>query len=56
MKANVKLLRDLILCIQLLRKSLSEEDLGEPHRTRVAFVVKKLEGIYNMLSGEEGVE
>jgi hypothetical protein len=56
MKGNVKLLRNLILCIQLLRKSLSEEDLGEPHRTRIAFVVKKLESIYDTLSGGEFLE
>jgi hypothetical protein len=56
MKANVKLLRDILLCIQLLKRSLSEEDLGEPHRTRVAFVVKKLEGIYDTLSGGEFLE
>jgi hypothetical protein len=55
MKGNVKLLRNLILCIQLLKRSLSEEDLGEPHRTRVAFVVKKLEAVFDELS-KSGVE
>jgi hypothetical protein len=56
MKGNVKLLRNLILCIQLLKRSLSEEDLGELHRVRIEFVIKRLEQIYDILSGEEGVE
>ena len=53
MKSNFKLLRDLTLCIQLLRRSLSEDDLGELHKTRIEFVVKKLENIYDFLTGEE---
>jgi hypothetical protein len=42
MKNNVKLLRDLLLCIQLLKRSLSE-NLKEPHKVRIEFVVKELE-------------
>jgi hypothetical protein len=53
MKNNVKLLRDLLLCIQLLKRSLSEKDLREPYRTRIEFVVKKLEQVYDLLTGEE---
>jgi hypothetical protein len=53
MKYNFKLLRDLTLCIQLLRKSLNENDLGELHKTRIEFVLKKLENIYDIISGEE---
>jgi hypothetical protein len=53
MKSNFKLLRDLSICILLLKKSLSEEDLGELHKTRIEFVVKKLESVYDIISGEE---
>jgi len=53
MRGNFKLLRDLSICILLLKKSLGEDDLGELHRTRIEFVVKKLENIYDFLTGEE---
>jgi hypothetical protein len=53
MRGNVKLLRDISVCILLLRKSLNESDLGEPHRTRIEFVLRKLESIYDTISGGE---